>query len=144
MAATSVRRKPWRTGRAGSNATTRVTSLHSTTVGARATRRLPRSSFQREIPHPPHRGHFWNSYGPWLLDWQCRAAWLNDELPWIKEIVRSIDATTELCVNPTEVLTNQAVGGTDLHGMARLVDVIGASYHPAWHFTFADRSSFRG
>jgi hypothetical protein len=100
--------------------------------------------FPENIPHPAHRGHFWNSYGPWLLDWQCRADWLNEELRWIKEIVRSIDATTDLCVNPTEVLTNQALGGTDLQGMAALVDVIGASYHPAWHFTFADRCEFPG
>ena len=100
--------------------------------------------FPEDIPHPAHRGQFWNSYGPWLLDWQARAAWLNGELAWIKEIVRSIDASTELCVNPTEVLANQALGGTDLDGMARLVDVIGASYHPAWHFTFADRLEFPG
>ena len=100
--------------------------------------------FPEDIPHPMHRGQFWNSYGPWLLDWQARAAWLNGELAWIKEIVRSIDASTELCVNPTEVLANQALGGSDLDAMARLVDVIGASYHPAWHFTFADRLEFPG
>ena len=100
--------------------------------------------FPEDIPHPAHHGHFWNSYGPWLLDWQCRAAWLNGELAWIKEIVRSIDARTDLCVNPTEVLVNQALGGTDLEGMASRVEVIGASYHPAWHFTFADRLEFAG
>lgn len=100
--------------------------------------------FPEDIPHPAHRSQFWNSYGPWLLDWQARAAWLNGELAWIKEIVRSIDASTELCVNPTEVLANQALGGTDLDAMANLVDVIGASYHPAWHFTFADRLEFPG
>ena len=114
-----------------------------TTVGGQATGRLP-IQFPEDIPHPAHRGQFWNSYGPWLLDWQARAAWLNGELAWISEIVRSIDATTELCVNPTEVMANQALGGTDLDGMARLVDVIGASYHPAWHFTFADRLEFPG
>jgi hypothetical protein len=98
--------------------------------------------FPEDIPHPAHRGHFWNSYGPWLLDWQARAAWLNGELAWIKEIVRSIDLHTDLCVNPTEVLSNQALGGTDLEKMGGLVEVIGASYHPAWHFTFADRLEF--
>jgi hypothetical protein len=100
--------------------------------------------FPEEIPHAAHRGQFWNSYGPWLLDWQARAAWLNGELRWIKEIVRSIDPQTDLCVNPTEVLSNQALGGTDLEGMAQLVEVIGASYHPAWHFTFAHRHEFPG
>jgi hypothetical protein len=98
--------------------------------------------FPEDIPHPAHRGHFWNSYGPWLLDWQGRAAWLNGELAWIKEIVRSIDPHTDLCVNPTDVLVNQAQGGTHLEDMGSLVDVIGASYHPAWHFTFADRLEF--
>ncbi len=100
--------------------------------------------FPEEISHPAHRGQFWNSYAPWLLDWRRRADWLIDELAWIKSIVRSIDPKTDLCVNPTEVLRNQALGGTDLDGMARLVEVIGASYHPAWHFTFADRLEFPG
>jgi hypothetical protein len=98
--------------------------------------------FPEDIPHSAHRGQFWNSYGPWLLDWRCRAAWLNSELAWIKDIVRSIDPHTDVCVNPTEVLTNQALGGTDLDAMGAFVDVIGASYHPAWHFTFADRLEF--
>jgi hypothetical protein len=98
--------------------------------------------FPEDLPHPMHAGQFWNSYGPWLLDWRSRAAWLNGELAWIKAIVREIDPVADCCVNPTEVLRNQPVGGTDLEEMGRLVEVIGASYHPAWHFTFADRHEF--
>lgn len=98
--------------------------------------------FPEEIPHPVHAGEFWNSYGPWLLDWRSRADWLNQELAWLKDLVREIDAVTPCCVNPTDVLRNQAAGGTDLEAMGRIVEVIGASYHPAWHFTFADRQEF--
>ena len=50
--------------------------------------------------------------------------------------------TTPCCVNPTEVLANQAAGGTDLARMGTIVETVGASYHPAWHFTFADRADF--
>lgn len=98
--------------------------------------------FPEDVPHPVHQNHHWNSYAPSLLDWQSRAAWLNSELAWVKAVVREIDPVTELCVNPTEILSNQAAGGTDLLNMAALVDVIGASYHPAWHFTYADRAAF--
>jgi hypothetical protein len=98
--------------------------------------------FPEDLPHPAHHNQFWNSYGPWLADWQHRASWLVAELAWLKELVRALDSTTPCCVNPTEVLSNQAQGGTDLGAMARIVEVLGASYHPAWHFTFADRRLF--
>ncbi|MBA3529705.1 MAG: beta-galactosidase, partial [Propionibacteriaceae bacterium] len=98
--------------------------------------------FPEEIPYEAHRGHVWNSYGPWLADWQARAAWLVEELAWVRDLVRDIDPDTETCVNPTAVLKNQAESGTDLDGIGRVVDVIGATYHPAWGFTFADRSQF--
>ena len=42
--------------------------------------------FPEDIPHRAHRSQFWNGYGPWLLDWQPRAAWLDGELAWIREI----------------------------------------------------------
>lgn len=98
--------------------------------------------FPEDIPHPAHRGHFWNSYGPALANWRHRCAWLVEQLAWLKQLVRSIDPLTECCVNPTEVMSNQAQGGTDLEAMARTVEVLGASYHPAWHFTYADRRLF--
>lgn len=98
--------------------------------------------FPEQIPHERHAGLYWNSYGPWLADWQARAAWLNDELRWVRDVVREVDPRTETCVNPTSVLGNQAAGGTDLDGMGAIVDVIGATYHPAWGFTFAERSRF--
>lgn len=98
--------------------------------------------FPEEIPHPMHQGSFWNSYRPWLDDYRHRAAWLNSELQWIASEVRRLDPETDLCVNPTSILSNQAADGTDIEGMGRIVNVIGASYHPAWHFTYADRQDF--
>ncbi len=98
--------------------------------------------FPEDIPHPAHRDKVWNSYGPWLADWQARAAWLNAQLTWIRNIVRELDPRTETCVNPTSLLMNQAADGTDLAGMGAIVDIVGASYHPAWHFTYAGREQF--
>lgn len=98
--------------------------------------------FPEGINHELHVGKYWNSYGPWLADWQARAAWLNGELAWIRDVVREADPYTDTCVNPTAVLGNQAAGGTDLDAMGAIVDVLGATYHPAWGFTFADRTQF--
>jgi hypothetical protein len=97
--------------------------------------------FPEQIPHQRNRGMF-NSYAPWLADWRARAAWLNAQIAWVGEVVRAIDSKTETCINPTAVLANQAQAGTDLSAMGALTDVLGASYHPTSHFTYAPRSVF--
>jgi Beta-galactosidase/Beta-galactosidase trimerisation domain len=93
--------------------------------------------FPEDVAHEAHRGSNWNSYGPWLADWGSRVAWLSAELAWVRDVVREVDPTTETCVNPIPVLSNHPAAGIDLDAIGRVVDVIGASYHPAWHFTFA-------
>lgn len=99
--------------------------------------------FWNEIPHPIHRGYHWNPYRAALDDAQFRADWLNHEIGWIADIVRALDPHNELCINPTQVLANQAAGGTDLEAMGRICEVIGASYHPAWQFSpFARRTDY--
>ena len=98
--------------------------------------------FPENVPHEAHRDSPWNSYAPWLVDWQARADWLNAELAWVRDVVREADPDTETCVNPIPILSNLAAAGIDLAAIGRLVDVVGATYHPAWHFTFADRLQF--
>jgi hypothetical protein len=98
--------------------------------------------FASEIPHPLHRGRAWNPYGPILADYQARREWLLDELGWIKAEVRRIDPTTELCVNPDGVFINHAQGGYHFTKLAGLVDVLGASFHPAWRFLYAQRGQY--
>ena len=98
--------------------------------------------FPEEVAHPMHRGDNWNSYGPWLLDWKCRSERIVKELEWIQSLVRELDPGAETVINPNQVIANHAESGTDLQAMARLADVLGASFHPAWHFTFARRSEF--
>ena len=100
--------------------------------------------FPNEIPHLLHRGKSWNQYGPWLADWQARGDWLLGELKWVQQEVRQIDAKTETCVNPDAVFANHAAKGYDFTRLAESVDVLGASYHPAWHFTYAQRAQFPG
>lgn|GEM_PF-1606660 len=108
-------------------------------TGYRSFEEIP---YPDEVPHELHRRNHWNSYGPWLDDWQSRSAWLNEELAGVLAEVRRWDADTETCVNPQPLLSNQAEGGIDLERMGALVDVIGASYHPAWMFTFAERADY--
>ncbi|MBU3113269.1 hypothetical protein [Clostridium lacusfryxellense] len=89
-----------------------------------------------------HRASWWNIYRPWLDDWISRSEWLISELNWAKDILHSLDATTETCINPIPFLNNQAEGGIDLDGMGKVVDIVGASYHPAWNFRYANRELF--
>lgn len=98
--------------------------------------------FPEDIPHPSHRGDNWNSYGPWLLDWRFRGDRVLKELNWIRSLVKELDAATEIVINPNQVIANHAESATDLAGMGNLTDSLGASFHPAWHFTFAHRSLF--
>jgi hypothetical protein len=101
--------------------------------------------FAEAVPHPLHRGSHWAPYRAMLDDAAFRAEWLNHQLGWIAGRVRALDAKTELCINPTQVIANQAAGGTDLAGMGRICEVIGASYHPAWQFApFAQRADYPG
>ena len=96
--------------------------------------------FPAEVPYPSHRGNGWNRYGPWLADRQARTDWLLDELKWVRDEVRRIDQKTETCVNPPGIFSNDATTGRDYPRMADLVDTLGASFHPCWHFTYAPRS----
>lgn len=98
--------------------------------------------FPEEVPHQAHRGENWNSYGPWLLDWQFRSERVLNELNWIRSIVEELDPAREIVINPNQVIANHASSATDLAGMCELADVLGASFHPAWHFTFAQRNQF--
>lgn len=102
--------------------------------------------FPENIPHPLHARSHWLSYGPALDDQRCRAAWLNEQLRWVRDIVREAaprsSPQTPLCVNPAFNLGNLAAAGTDLPAMAELVDTLGASFHPAWSFTYADRADY--
>lgn len=98
--------------------------------------------FPEDIPHPLHQGSVWNSYRPRLDDCRFRAWLLVNELEWIKGEVARWDERTETCVNPVPLLSNIASQGVDLHEIGKVVDVVGASYHPAWHFTFAERDVF--
>ncbi len=98
--------------------------------------------FPEELNHPLHRGSSWQSYRPWMDNCRFKAWWLAQELAWVRDEVRKYDADTPICVNPCPFLSNQAAAGVDLEQIGAVVDVLGASYHPAWHFTFADRVTF--
>jgi hypothetical protein len=78
---------------------------------------------------------------PRLRD-QCRAAWLVEQLRWVQSVVREFDSVTPTCVNPPGNLSNLAASGTDLSAMAAAVDVLGASFHPAWNFAYANRHDY--
>lgn len=98
--------------------------------------------FPEDLAHPAQRGNTWQSYRPWMDDCRFRSFWLASELDWVRSEVRRYDKVTPMCVNPCPFLDNQAANGVDLKRIAETVNVLGASYHPAWHFTYARREYF--
>jgi hypothetical protein len=95
-----------------------------------------------EVAHPLHRDLFWNSYRPFLDDYRCRTAWLAAQIKQVSDFVREHDAHTPTCVNPAAVLFNQMEFGTDFRQLGAVVDTVGASYHPSWHFDFAKSADY--
>ncbi|MEM8876151.1 MAG: beta-galactosidase [Planctomycetota bacterium] len=102
---------------------------------------IPRAE---RVPHAAHTAAAWNSSFPHLDEINCRQDWLIHQLRAVRDWVRAIDPITSTCVNPTHIHANRPHGGTDLEAMCNLVDVLGASFHPSWHFTFANRADFPG
>lgn len=95
--------------------------------------------FAEDVAHPSQRGNVWESYRPWLDDWRLRVQVLHHELSWVKDVVRTLDATTPLCINPPDTLANNASVGYDLSDLADITDVLGASFHAPWQLAFAPR-----
>ena len=96
-----------------------------------------------ELAHPAHRANPWQSFGPLLDECRLRAILLEEDLRLIAETVRRYDPVTPLCINPSELLANHAAGGYRLAQLSCLVDVLGASFHAPWHFSFAPRDAHR-
>lgn len=95
-----------------------------------------------EIPHPAHVGNCWASYRPVMDHRRFSMKWLEWELRQIQDLVRKYDPVTPTCINPTPLLENQAISGLDQEELAKIVDVVGTSYHPSWSFTFCGRERF--
>ncbi|MEM7627565.1 MAG: beta-galactosidase [Planctomycetota bacterium] len=100
---------------------------------------IPRAA---DVPHPAHALVSWNSSFPFLDEMSCRQAWLVHQLEAVRGWVRAADPDTPTCVNPTHIHANRPHGGTDLQAMSGVVETLGASFHPSWHFTFARRADF--
>lgn len=94
--------------------------------------------FVENLAHDAHARWFWRSYGPELDDYQFRAMQLVNQLRRIAGLVRGSDPKTPLCINPNQTFSNHAEVGYDLAALAGVVDILGASFHAPWHFTFAN------
>lgn len=92
------------------------------------------------ISNTHHRDSAWRSFGPELADAEFRAQQLERQLSRIARTLRMSDPSTPLCVNPNNTLENHALNGYRLGELAHIVDVLGASFHAPWHFTFAAQS----
>jgi len=97
-----------------------------------------------EIAHPIHRGGAWKPHSPRLDEMDWRAGRLISQLQWVADEVRRHDPVTEMCYNPIFPIENQAGGGTDLPGLAKVVQRIGSSFHPVFWHERLTRSDYPG
>lgn len=81
----------------------------------------------------PDAGYSWNKSGAidWMTFWQV---YQQRGLQWIADEVHSRDQTHPLHVNPPELISNLAGNSDDLPSWRLVVDTLGCSIHPAWHF----------
>jgi len=82
---------------------------------------------------PSNAGYSWNKSGAidWMTFWQV---YQRKGLQWIADEVHSRDKTHPLHVNPPELISNLAGNSDDLPSWRSVVDTLGCSIHPAWHF----------
>lgn len=100
------------------------------------------AQFPEELVLPVHTDNVWHSYRPYMDEARFSMRWLEWELQTIEDTVRRFDKQTPTCVNPAAMLNNSAAFGLDLGALSEIVDYLGASYHPCWHFEFTSRDFY--
>ena len=92
----------------------------------------PFASFSDVRLTPDQLSEYWNEY-PAVVDWrEFNIDNLVNQLFWIQERIRALDAD-----HPTHINVTSPTGGAegqDVWKEKRLVDILGASIHPAWIF----------
>jgi beta-galactosidase len=63
-------------------------------------------------------------------------------LRWIEQQIRQLDTTHPTHINPPGLLSNLAASGADPWKEGTIVDFLGTSVHPPWHFSGYERSEF--
>jgi len=98
--------------------------------------------FEDVVVSPEQWQPFFCCY-PSFIDWQnfCSAN-LCDHLAWIKELIRKHDTVHPTHANPHGLAYNTMQNGQDFWREAKLVEFMGASIHPSWHFRDVPREQF--
>ena len=96
-------------------------------------------SFNHIQVYPEDQKEYWQCFSS-FIDWhQFLKDNLIEQLTWIKEEIRLIDSHSPLHVNPKGFFGNLAPVGQDYWKEGNLVDILGASIHPAWKFRWFER-----
>lgn len=88
----------------------------------------------------------WMETSSWIwqaafYDWnEFWAEFINQQILWLKTEVRKYDTTHLFTTNPPGVFTSLA--HYDLSGMAKHLDILGASLHPSWNFSWVPEDRF--
>lgn len=100
------------------------------------------SDFQEVTVNLPETPEYWQCF-PSFTDWH---AFLKDnlcgQLAWIQGEIRKIDSVSPTHVNPKGFFGNLAGVGQDYFKEAKVVDILGASIHPAWKFLWFSRPEY--
>lgn len=98
------------------------------------------ASFESAEP-PSSQTNAWNftAQADWYEFWR---SFQTDSLQWLAQQVRRSDAKHPLHVNPHALLGNLAEVSDDLPHWRGLLDSLGCSIHPAWHFGLLGRDDY--
>jgi beta-galactosidase len=84
----------------------------------------------------------WTDYYS-FIDWkEFNIDDLCDSLRWIEQQIRALDTTHATHINPPGLISNLASEGADPWKEGTIVDFLGTSIHPPWHFAEYERSEF--
>ncbi|WMJ22419.1 beta-galactosidase [Paludicola sp. MB14-C6] len=92
--------------------------------------------------NPSDSREYWQCFDS-FVDWN---SFLKDnlvtQLNWIKAIVKKIDQTSPIHLNPKGFFGNLAPVGQDYWKEGEVADILGASIHPAWKFLWFERADY--
>lgn len=78
-----------------------------------------------------------------FIDWkEFNIDNLRNQLGWVENQVKKLDPAHPTHANPHGLAYNMPASGQDLWQERKMVDFLGASIHPAWHFGQARRDDF--
>ena len=93
------------------------------------------NSFEDIQIDPEKWNNFWTCFNS-FVDWhEFLKSNLTDQLIWVRDEITKYDTISPTHINPKDFFGRQAAVGQDIWKEGKIVDILGATIHPAWNFT---------